>query len=124
MDQSQSLFYLFSDISFLDLLPDSQWKGDVIEDVHVRPNSVGLENHPDITLVGWNKDPLVRRKHHRSLHLDLTFLGPLQTGDAAQRGGLSAAAWSEQTEEGPPRYFKAYAVYGLDLAKAGRKGFI
>src|SRR5438128_820800 len=85
------------DLIFRDLLPSfDQWKSDVVEYVHVRPDSVRLEHHADVALFCWNVNSSRRRVRHCSGDFQLSGVRPLEARDAPQRGRFAATAGTEQ----------------------------
>ena len=71
-------------------LSHSQSKSDIVEDVEMREQGVGLEHGID--------RPLVRRHvpHVRVADADRSFVRQIESGDHAQQGGLSATGRTEQ----------------------------
>ena len=65
--------------------------GDIVEDIAMGPQGVGLEHEADVALLGRQSDPLLRVQHHISADLDAAALWLFQAGDAAQQRGLAAA---------------------------------
>jgi hypothetical protein len=66
--------------------------GDVLRHRHVGKERVVLEQQPDIALIGPLPD------HGFACDLDDAFVGILEAGDEAQRGGLAAAAGPQQRD--------------------------
>ncbi len=96
---------------------DLQRKGRVLEDVHVRPDGVGLEHHAEAAPVGRDEDVARRRIHHAVADADLPCARPLQARDRAQGRGLAAAARTEQSEQLPLRHLECHVLRGAhDLA--------
>jgi hypothetical protein len=79
--------------------PELERVGDVLEHGHVRPDRVGLEDHPEVALVGRHEVPPGRGRHHPIAQGDLARVGLLEAGHEPQRGGLAAAAGAEQGED-------------------------
>src|SRR5439155_13800019 len=79
--------------------PRLQGVADVLADGHVRPERVGLEDHPDVTLVGRDVDPARGVEDGAVAERDLPLLRRLEAGDATERRRLAAPARSEQDEE-------------------------
>ena len=102
---------------FGDLLPAAdQGKGNVLKYIHVRPDRVGLEYHADIALFRRYVDSPGRRVRDGTGNFQLAGVGFLQAGDAAQGGGLTAAAGAEQDAELLLRHFQIYAAQCLHSA--------
>ncbi len=96
---------------------DFQRKGRVLEDVHVRPDGVGLEHHAEAAAVGRDEDTIRRRIHDAIRNTDLPRAGPLQARDRAQGRGLAAAARPQQREQLPLRHLECHVLRGAhDLA--------
>ena len=74
-------------------VPYFQRKADVLVDIHVRVQAIGLEHHGDI--------PVLRLKvvHHLAVDLDIAAGDLLETGDHPHGRGLAAARRPEQHEE-------------------------
>ena len=85
--------------------------GDVLEDGHVRPDRVRLEDHAEVPEVRREEHPPRHRGHHAAAQRDLARVGALEPGDQAQRGRLAAAARSEQGEDFAPPDFERCAVH-------------
>src|SRR2546422_6039798 len=77
---------------------DLQRKGRVLEDVHVRPDGVGLEHHAEAAPVGRDEDVARRGIDDAVADADLARARPLQARARAQGRGLAAAARTEQRE--------------------------
>ncbi|GAA3216905.1 hypothetical protein GCM10020256_19520 [Streptomyces thermocoprophilus] len=103
LDQLQHLLDLL--LHALDAA-SAQTEGDVLEDVEVREEGVGLEHRVH--------GPLVRRQRGDVLvaEVDGAAAGFLQAGDHAQGGGLAAAGRAEQGEEGALRDGQVERVHG------------
>ena len=95
-----------------------QRKRHVLEDVHVRPDGVGLEHHAEIALVRRDENALVRRIDEPAGDLDLARNRLLQPGDRAQRRGLAAARRPEQREQFALRHLERDVLRGFDRATA------
>ena len=89
-----------------------QREGRVREHVHVRPDRVRLEHHPEPALAGRHLDPSRRREQRPAADLDLALVRPLQAGEAAQRGRLPAPGRAEQREQLALRRLERDAVDG------------
>ena len=80
---------------FLDLglphLPDLERKGDVVEDVQVRPDGEGLEDHPEVPLLGWQVVFLEAGGKDLPTDGDFPLVKVLETGDHPQGCRLAAA---------------------------------
>ncbi len=94
----QRLAHLFADLFTRQLL-DVQREGHVLAHAHVGPDRIGLEHHRDVAPMGGNVGLLQMVEDHLARDADAPGGGRLQAGDAAQRGGLAAAARTQQREE-------------------------
>ena len=94
-------------------------EGDVVEHVHVGPDSVGLEDHAHRALVGRRPDAAVAGDEDSVLQDDLPGVRAFEPGDAAERGGLSASRWAEEREEGARLDVERDIVDGVDGALVG-----
>lgn len=114
LDEFQHLAHLLLDAP--DAAP-AQTEGDVLEDVEVREEGVGLED-------GVHR-PLVRRERGDVLVAETDGAGGgfLQAGDHPEGGGLAAAGRAEQGEEGTLGHGQVEGVDGgeraVGLAEAG-----
>ena len=88
--------------------------GHVVEDVHVRPDGVGLENHSQSSPIRRDIDALLRREDHLIPDPDLSRVGHLQTDDAAQQRRLAASARTQQREDPVRRDGQIDPVQRLD----------
>src|SRR5262249_39380319 len=88
-----------------------QRERDVLEDGHVRPDRVALEDHPHAAPLRRHEQPGLRRRQRPATHLDLASIRTLEPGDQTQRGGLAAAARPEQSQELPGFGFEAQVVH-------------
>ena len=75
-----------------------QREPDVLEDGAVRPHGVGLEDHPDVALVGGDADPAFGVVDDGVADGDPAAAGLFQPGDAAHRAGLAATGLAEQDQ--------------------------
>jgi hypothetical protein len=102
-----------------------QRERDVLEDVHVRPDRIRLEDHPDPAFVRGHAHALLGREERPSVERDLARVGRLQPGDRAQRRRLPASGRSEQRDELALRDLERQVVDGEHAADAlpaaGRK---
>jgi hypothetical protein len=73
-----------------------QRKSDVLKNVHVRPNGVGLKHHADFAFLSGNKDARHRRIDHTAADFDFAAVRPLQAGDAPKSRRLAATARTKQ----------------------------
>ncbi len=64
----------------------------VAEDGHVRPDGVGLKNHPDISLVSRHDNPLAAGENFVFADGDYALIGFFQTRDTSKGRRFSAAA--------------------------------
>jgi hypothetical protein len=80
----------------------------------MRPDGVGLKNHADISLIRDNENSNARIEDRSSTQENFAAQRPLQSGDAAQRGGLAATGWAKQSKKFPWRDVKTYFVDGFD----------
>ena len=89
------------------LLPrqNPQREGDVFEDIHMREESVGLENEACLAFVGGELRDIAVLEQHRSLRLR-----KFQPGDHAEQGGFSRSAWAEQGDQFAGLYLDAHVV--------------
>src|SRR5215208_2177587 len=74
-------------------------EGDVLVHVHVRPDRVRLEHHPQPALVRRHAHAARGREEDAVADGDLPRIGHLEPGDAAQRRRLAAPRRAEQREE-------------------------
>ncbi len=70
--------------------------GDVLINRHMGPDGVALEHHPEMAQMGRNECLADHIDHGLVADLDASVIGPFQTGDTAQDGGLAAARRAEQ----------------------------
>ncbi len=77
----------------------AQRVADVLPHGHVRPERVGLEDHPDVALVRRHVDARGGVEHGAVAERDRPGVGRLEACDAAQRRRLAAAARPEEDEE-------------------------
>src|SRR5579859_1147216 len=61
--QRQDFFYLCCDL-FARQAAESERVGDIVEDGHVRPDRVALEDHAEVALVGWNEGAFLRVREY------------------------------------------------------------
>ena len=94
-------------------------KGHVREHRHVRPDRVALEDHPHPAPLRWHEEPGSRGRERPITYVDFASIGPLESGDEPQGGGLAAAARPEQGQELPGFRFEAEVVHRRD----GAEGF-
>ena len=99
---------------------DRERIGDVVEDVEMRPDRVGLEHHSDRALV--HGDEMIRIRDHASADGDRPLLGLIETGDTAQYRGLAAAARTEQRVALRLGHAEAHMVDGFDGALGSDEG--
>ena len=100
-------------------VPDLKRIGHVIEDVHMRPDGVGLEHHAQSALLRGNADVLLLRPDHLAADADLARIRSLQPDDAAQQRGLAATAGSEQREYLVGRDRQIHVIEGRDRLAFG-----
>jgi len=62
----------------------------------MRPDGIGLEDHPQAPPLGLQIDVAPGRENHLVLDRDLALVGILQPRDASQGGRFAAAAGAEQ----------------------------
>src|SRR3546814_695381 len=86
-------------------------EGDVLLDVHVREERVGLEHHVHGPLVGRHAG------HVLALQQDGALAGRLEAGQHAQQRGLAAARGAEQREELAPEDVEGDVVDGDEVAE-------
>src|SRR5437867_1722344 len=101
-------------------LGDAQREGDVLEDAHVRPDGVRLEDHADVARVRRNEPS--RSRQHRLVEPDDAVLGTLESGDAAERRRLAAAGGAEDREEAAVRDGERDVLDGAHAATVGDEG--
>src|SRR4029077_18148977 len=77
----------------------SQRIGNILKNRHVGLNRIGLKDHSDMPLFRRNKGSIGRAENWTVIDPDVAFQRLLQSGNAAQGGGLAATAWAEQREE-------------------------
>src|SRR5690606_24573472 len=77
----------------------AQGIGDVLEDRQVGPQRVALEDDADRALLGRSENAACGGEYRPAADLDLTAVGLFEPCDAAQQGGLAAAARAEQHHE-------------------------
>ena len=98
----------------------TQRERDVLRDVHVRPQRIGLEHHADV--------PLLRRQRptgaadHGVAELHDAAVGHLEARHQPQQRGLAAAGRPEQREELAVGDVEAHALDGAGLAEMPRHG--
>ena len=118
-DHLQHSQYAFLDLALAELAPaDPQRKRGVLEHRHVRPDGVRLEYHAQPAPVRRHEDAALRRVHDIAADRDFPLPRPLQAGDGAQRGGLAAAARSEQSKQLALGHFEGHLVRGTDRLAA------
>src|SRR6185312_16201633 len=78
---------------------DLEREADILDDAHMRPDRVGLEDHADAPAIGRNADALRAREDEGAGDLDLAVIRRLEAGEAAQQCALAAAAGAEEGEE-------------------------
>jgi hypothetical protein len=110
LDELQHLLDLL--LHRLDAAP-AQAEGDVLEDVEVREEGVGLEDGVHRPLVGRQPGDLLVTEVHGARG------GLLQAGDHAQGGGLAAAGGAEQGEEGALGHGQVQWVHGGEAVVVG-----
>ena len=99
---------------------DLQWKGGILEHVHVWPDGVGLEHHAEAALVGRHEDACGRRIDDPIVDRDPADARPLETGNRAKRRRLTAAARTKQREETPLGHGEAHVLRRPDGAPGVR----
>ena len=80
-------------------LPHLEREREVLEDRHVRPDGVGLEDDPEVALLGGDGNLARHVDESVVADGDPPGLGMLEAGDRHQRRRLAAAARPEQREE-------------------------
>ena len=95
----------------------AQGKGDVLEDGHVRPDSVALEYHAHAALLGRKKHAAGGRGQKPPAHVHVARVGALEPGHEAQGSRLAAAARPQQGHERSGRDVEADVVDRADLAE-------
>jgi hypothetical protein len=74
-------------------------KGHVLEDRHVRPDRVALEDHAHAAALRWHEEPRGAGGKRPVAQGDLAPIGSLEPGHESEGGGLAAAARAEQRQE-------------------------
>jgi hypothetical protein len=97
-----------------------QREHDVLDDGHVRPDRVRLEDDADRPPVRADEDAVRRVGDHLAADLDGAGVGAFQPGDQPQRGGLAAAARAEQRDEPALRDLQVDAVDGVGPGRPAR----
>jgi len=93
------------------LVLHAQAERDVLEDGHVREDRVALEDHRDAALAHGQVG------HVAAAEVDASPVHLLQPGDAAQQGGLAAAARPQQDDELAVGDDQAHVLDRDDLAE-------
>src|SRR5688572_4895544 len=117
------LFYPFVYFTGGCSVTDFQRKGDILENVHMRPDSIRLKNHPDTATVRGHEHALFR-KDQVPVNFNLTMLRPFEPCDAAQCCSFSATAGAEQAEEFAASDFKADMIDSSHIRQIGWKTFV
>src|SRR6476661_9666591 len=116
------LFFFFNDTATTEIytlsLHDALPICDVLEDGHVRPDRVGLEDHGNAALLARHVAALPRRIHRLAGQHDAAAGGLLEAGDRAQGRGLAAAGRAKQGEKLAARDAEADAVHRRHVAVA------
>ena len=89
---------------------------DVAEDVHVRPDSIRLENHSYRSQMCRNKFPGHARKHNLVPYSDFAFFRILKAGNTPQGGAFSATTGPEKSVEGTLLYLESYVLDRSDFS--------
>jgi hypothetical protein len=84
-----------------------QRESHVLEHVHVRPDGIRLEDHPNGTVIGWSGDFSFAREHALVIDKNFALSRVLKTGDAPQRRALARTARAQESEKLPLWNFKA-----------------
>src|SRR5262249_55305206 len=71
-------------------------EGNVVEDRHVRPDRVALEDHADAAPVRGEEGPCATVSDHLGADPNPSCIRSLKAGDTAQRRRLPAAGWPQQ----------------------------
>ncbi len=95
---------------------DAQRIGDVFKHVEMRPDRIGLEHHADRAFMHRHEDAGCGIGHDAPADLDSAALGLFEAGNAAQCGGFSATAWTEQRVTLRIRDFEADVIDGRHRA--------
>ena len=93
--------------------------GHVVEDIHVRPDGVGLKDHAKAPVLRGYEDILLGGQDHFTTDFDFTGVRGFQANDAAQEGGLTAPARAQKGENLVSRDRQTYVIQGLDGLTAG-----
>jgi hypothetical protein len=86
---------------------DPQRIGDIAEDIHMRPDRIGLKHDADVALVGRHVNATTAVGHDGIADRDGAGRNLLKARDAAQCGRLPAAAWTKQRVELAFRHLEA-----------------
>ncbi len=110
--------------SALDLIlgppPQPEREGHILEHGEVRPDRVGLEHHPHVSLL-WGQEAHVPASGDDAVvEKDLSVVRVLQPGDEAEGSTLAAAARAKQREDLSMPYGEAQSVDGGQVPKPPR----
>src|SRR5262249_2304231 len=101
-------------------------EGGVVVDVHVRPDRVRLEDHPETALVGREARAGLGGEEHASPERDRSLIGRLEPCNGAERRRLAAAGGPEKREEFALLDVQGHVVDGVHpaalLARCRREG--
>jgi hypothetical protein len=92
----------------------------VVQDGHVRPYRIRLEDDADRPAMRPDVHPATRVGHHLATDLDHTVVGAFEAGDEPQRGGLAAPARPEQGDQLALRDLQVDAVDGIGGDRSSR----
>ena len=96
----------------------AQREGDVLGDVHMRPQRIGLEHHADVAFLRRQRPAGTADDGVAELHD--AAVGHLESGHQPQQRGLAAAGRPEQREELAVGDVEAHALDGAGLAEMPR----
>jgi len=87
------------------------------------PDGIGLEDHPNRTVIGRSRNFLVARKHALAVDENFALFRMLKTGDATKRRALPLTARAQKGEELPLGYLNADTLKRSDLSLIDGKRF-
>ena len=111
LDHLQRLLHPLPDFRLGDF-PHAQAVSHVVPHTHVREQRIGLEHGIDVPLEGRE------RRDRGALHQDFAGRRPLESGDHAQRRGLSRARRAEEGQELSGRDIEREIIDGRESVEA------
>jgi hypothetical protein len=117
MDDFQDLHDPFQPI-FLGHVLNFQRIAHVVDDIHMRPHGVGLEDHADAPFFRRHKVAFGSVAHERVSDSNGSFRRFFEACDHTQRRRLAAAGRPEERDELPVLDFDVEIAYGRDFAEA------